>query len=166
MRNAHDFCDQQGFMNHPGLMGQIKEVFVFLDNRGPTWTLTGTTGSYAIQPGWVNPGNNDDRNSSDWSVVFGSQNLVFDVGWMVCAGGLCERVVTSEKDLNEIQSYGFRKGRGNYAQRGIQTMKWDCDTPDDANNSGATALGKTLLQRNVALFITSRPQNGTLRATS
>lgn len=153
---AHDFVDKEGRMNWPGLVGQIGPIFIFKDSRGPTFTLTGTTGSYAIQPGWVNPGNNDDRNKSPWAVTSGSENLVFDVAPIYGAGGLVERVVTSGKDLNEIQSYGYRKGRGHFEQRGIQTIYWSDDD----------GIGTTLVQRNVALFITSRAPNASLRATS
>lgn len=156
MINAHDFCDAQGRMNYPGLIGRIGSIFLFKDSRGPTVTLTGTVGSYALQPGWVNPGSNDDRNSSAWAVTSGSQNLVYDVAIAYGAGGLVERVVTTEKDLNEIQSYGYRKGKGMYEQRGLQTIMW-------TNDSG---IGTTLIQRGVALFLTSRAPLGTARATT
>jgi hypothetical protein len=72
------------------------------------------------------------------------------------AGGLVERVVTTEKDLNEIQSYGYRKGKGMYEQRGLQTIMW---TNDDG-------IGTTLIQRGVALFMTSRPPSSTARETT
>jgi hypothetical protein len=156
MTQAHDFCDASGRMKWPGLVGQIGNVFIFKDSRGPTLTLSGSAGTYGVQFGWVNPGNNDDRNASPWAITSGSENLVYDVNICYGAGGLCERVVMSAKDLNEIQSYGYRKGSAFVEQRGIQTVKWNTDAANEAN----------LIQRNIALFITSRPSSATLRATS
>lgn len=145
-----------GKFNYPGFIASYKNLFFFKDSRGPTLTLSGSEGSYTLQPGWVNPGDNDDRNMDAWSVTSGSQNLVFDVAPIYGAAGICERVRRPIKYVNESQEYGYLQGRGSYGLRGIQTVRWDVGTP----------TASTMIQRSVALLISSRKEVASLRSTS
>ncbi len=145
---------------------RYKSLFLICDSRGPTLTVSGSEGSYTLQPGFVNPGDNDDRNMTAWGATSGSLNYVFEVGFVYGRGALAERVVIPAKYVNEIQAYGYLKGRGSYLCGAVQTVKWDVDTPDDANDSGGTSAGKTLVQKSLCMVLMSRIPLGTLRSTS
>jgi hypothetical protein len=151
------FVKADGKLSYPGLLGMYKNLFLFRDSRGATLTLTGSEGSYALKPGWVNPGGNDDRNKSAWSVASGALNLVFDVAMVYGASGLCERVVKPIQYVNESQEYGYLQGRGSYAMNGKFTVKWDTDS---------NGLGVNFIQRSVAMVISSRKSVAALRATT
>lgn len=145
---------------------RYKSLFLICDSRGPTLTVSGSEGSYTLQPGFVNPGDNDDRNSSAWSGLSGSLNYVFEVGFVYGRGALAERVVIPTKYVNEIQEYGYLKGRGSYLCGAIQSVQWDVDSPDDANDSNGTGAGKTLVQKSMCMVLMSRKPIGTLRSTT
>jgi hypothetical protein len=153
---TNQFVKGDGKLNYPGLLGMYKNLFLFKDSRGATITLSGSEGSYTLKPGWYCPGDNEDRNLSPWSVTSGSQNLVFDVAMVYGAGGLVERVKRPIKYVNESQEYGYLQGRGSYGLRGIQTLRWDIGTP----------TASTMIQRAVAMVISSRKAVAALRSTS
>ncbi len=145
---------KDGLAQYPGLFSRYKDLFFFADSRGPTVTLSGSEGAYTLTFGWVNPGDNDDRNLSPWSVVSGSVNLVFDIGIAYGAGAIAERVKRPLKFVNESQEYGWLQGRGAYGLRGIQTVRWDIGTPTVSS----------MIQRGVALLISSRKEITGLRS--
>ena len=161
------FQTQSDDIAYLGKLIRYRDMFFACDPRGPTVTLSGSDGAWTLQPGFVNPGNNDDRNLDAWSATSGSLNYVYDIGFAYGAGALAERVVVPTKFVNEIQAYGYLKGRGSYLLGAIATPEWDVDSPDDANDSNGTGAGKTLIQKSLAMIIASRKTvGGALRATS
>ena len=153
---SNNFLKSDDALRYRGLLGMYKNLFLFRDSRGATLTLSGSEGSYTLKPGWYCPGDNEDRNLNPWSVNSGSQNLVFDVAMVYGSGGLCERVKRPIKYVNESQEYGYLQGRGSYGLRGIQTLQWNIGTP----------TASTMIQRSVAMVISSRKEVAALRSTS
>lgn len=145
-------------IEYGGILGSYKCLWFKVDSRGPTLTVGGSSGSYTLRPGFVNPGNNDDRNLSPWSATSGSLNYVFDVGFVYGAGGLGEAIIVPPQYAKESTEYGQIVGKGSYQIGGIQTIRYDVDTPDDD-----TGNGKTLIQRSVAMVLMSRIAATTIR---
>lgn len=161
--------NQQSGMDimYTGKLLRYRDIFFASDPRGPTLTLSGSDGSWTLQPGFYNPGDNDDRNNSPWSATSGSINYVYPVFFVYGAGALAERVVVPTQYVNEVQAYGYLKGRGSYSLGGFATPMWDVDSPDDANDSNGTGAGKTLEMRSLVMGICSRTSiGGSLRATT
>ena len=140
----------------PGMLGRYRSLWFCEDDRSPTLTVGGSSGSYTLTPGFVQPGNNDDRNQSPWSAVSGTSNYVFEVGFVIGAGAIAEWVVNPLAYAKEKTEYGQFQGKGSYTCGGIQLCRFDKDTPDDANNSAGTAAGKTVIQRGCCMVLISR----------
>ncbi len=150
----------------PGILGKYKCLWFVEDSKAPTVTVTGSSGSYALQPGFHGIGNIDNRNLSPWSATSGSLNYVFNVGFVYGAGAIAEWIVYDPQYAKESTEYGQMVGKGSYMIGGIQTARYDKDTPDDANDSGVTGEGKTLIQRSICMVLTSRIPIATRRATT
>lgn len=140
----------------PGMLGRYRSLWFIEDERAPTLTVSGSSGSYTLRPGFVQPGNNDDRNATAWSNTSGSLNYVFEVGFVIGAGAIAEWIVNPLAYAKESTEYGKLLGKGSYTCGGIQLGRFDKDTPDDANNSAATAAGKTIIQRSCCMVLISR----------
>jgi hypothetical protein len=149
--------------NFNGMLGKYKDLWFVVDDRSPTLTISGSSGSYVLRPGFMNHGNNDDRNQNPWNATSGSLNYVFDVGFVYCEGGMAEWIANELAYSNEATEYGQHLGKGSYMCGGIQTARYNVDTPDDANNSGGTGLGSQLVQRGVIMVLMSRIPTYTLR---
>jgi hypothetical protein len=149
--------------SYPGMLGRYKNLWFVIDERSPTLTVSGSTGSYTLQPGFVNPGNNDDRNINPWSATSGSLNYVFDVGFVYGEGGLAEWIVNPLAYAQEATEYGQLLGKGSYMCGGIQTARFNVDTPDDAFNSAGTGAGNQIIQRGVCMVLISRIPTYTAR---
>jgi len=140
----------------PGMLGRYRSLWFVEDDRAPTLTVSGSAGSYTLQPGFVQPGNNDDRNLNPWSNVSGSVNYVWEVGFVLGASALAEWIVDKLAYAQESTEYGKFLGKGSYSSGGIQLCRFDKDTPDDADDSGGTAAGKTIIQRGSCMVLISR----------
>jgi len=149
--------------SYPGMLGRYKNLWIVEDDRHPTLTVSGSAGSYVLQTGFQNPGNNDDRNNSPWSATSGSLNYVFDVGFVYGEGGLAEWVADDLAYAEESTEYGQLVGKGSYMCGGVQIARFNVDTPDDAANSAGTGAGNQLIQRGVCMVLTSRVPTYTLR---
>jgi hypothetical protein len=149
--------------SYPGMLGRYKNLWIIEDDRHPTLTIGGSAGSYALQPGFMNPGNNDDRNLSAWSATSGSLNYVFNVGFVYGEGGLAEWIANDLGYADESTEYGQLLGKGSYMCGGIQIARFNVDTPDDAANSASTGAGNQLIQRGVVMVLTSKVPTYTLR---
>jgi hypothetical protein len=88
---------------------------------------------------------------------------VFEVGTVLGAGGLAEWIVNPLAYQKESTEYGQLLGKGSYMCGGIQLARFDVDTPDDANDSGGTSAGKTLIHRGSCMVLFSRIPSYTLR---
>ena len=112
----------------PGEMGRIFETFIMVENpRAPTITVSGDSGSRVIKPGFLRPGNNDDRNNADWANTSGATNFVFDCVFAMGANALA------------------------YLGQGIQIPAFDLDTA--AQTDGAAT---SQVQKGVAVIPVSR----------
>jgi hypothetical protein len=149
--------------SYPGMLGRYDCLYFVVDDRAPTLTVTGASGSYAIQPGFAQPGNNDDRNLLPWSNASGTENYVFDMNYVLGSEGIAEWIVDSETMVDEYANYKQDLGKGLYTCGGIQLATFDKDTPDDANNSASTGLGKTGIHRGTCLVLSSRRSIATIR---
>lgn len=146
-------------MEFGGILGKFKNLWFKVDSRGPTLTVSGSSGSYTLKPGFVNPGNNDDRNMSPWSATSGSVNYVFDVGFVYGAGSLFESIMVPPQYGNkESTEYMQIVGEAMYEIGGIQQVRFDVDTPTDA-----TGAGKSCIQRSLVMVPMSRITGTTLR---
>lgn len=149
--------------SYPGMLGKYRCLYFVVDDRAATLTVSGSAGSYSLQPGFMNPGNNDDRNHTPWSNTSGSVNYVFDVNYVLGEGALAEWIVDPETMVDEYANYKQDLGKGLYTCGGIQLAAFDKDTPDDANNSASTSAGKTQIQRGSCVVLSSRRPAATIR---
>jgi hypothetical protein len=140
----------------PGIAGRVRSLWIVEDERAPTLTVGGSTGTYTLTPGFVQPGDNDDRNLNPWSNTSGSTNYVFEVGFVIGKGALAEWVVNDLQYAKESTEYGKFLGKGSWMCGGIQLARFEKDTPDDANNSASTGQGKTIIQRGSCMVLISR----------
>lgn len=146
-------------MEFGGILGKFRNLWFKVDSRGPTLTVSGSAGSYTLKPGFVNPGNNDDRNMTPWSATSGSLNYVFDVGYVYGAGSLFESImVPAQYGNKESTEYLQIVGEAMYEIGGIQTVRYDVDTPTDD-----TGAGKTLIQKSLVMVLMSRIAGTTIR---
>ncbi len=148
----------------PGMLGRYGCLWFVIDSRSPTLTLSGSEGSYALTPGFVQPGDNDDRNRNPWSAASGSVNYPFDVGYVLGAGAVAEWVVSKLQNGMESTEFGKLLEKGFYEMGGIQLPRFEKDTPDDANNSGGTGAGKTAINRGSCMVLISRRPIAAIKA--
>jgi hypothetical protein len=147
----------------PGMLGRYRSLWLIEDERGPTLTVSGSSGTYTLQPGFTQHGNNDDRNANPWCNTSGSQNYVFEVGWVLGAGGLAEWLVNDIAYAKETTEFGKLLEKGSWMNCGIQLARFDKDTPDDVNDSAGTGLGKTLIHKGSCMVLMSRRPVTTIR---
>ena len=127
-----------------GETGRVLEQLVFVtDARMPTLTVGGAAGSYTLKVGYVNPGNNDDRNNSAWANTSGATNYVFDMCAALGANALAEYLVDPlVTNLSESTEYGQIQGRGAYLGSGIQIPRFDKDVAGRGEGSSTTQIQK------------------------
>ena len=147
----------------PGILGRYRSLWFVEDDRSPTLTLGGSNGSWTLQPGFVQPGNNDDRNLNAWSSTSGSTNYVFEVGYVLGEAAIAEWIANQIQYGKESTEFGKFLEKGSWFCGGLQLARFDVDTPDDANNSGGTAAGKTQIQRGSCLVLISRKPIASIR---
>lgn len=157
--NVSGYMDPKQRMIIPGEIGRLFETFVVVeDPRCPTLTVGGSQGSYTLTPGYIQPGNNDDRNKTAWSATSGSANYVFDMCCILGANALGKYTRDDLKtNLAESTEYGQVQGRGTYKGEGVQLVAYDKDTAgqDDGANT-------TQIQRGACLVPVSRRPIATL----
>jgi len=128
-QNVKDYITEDR-MKLPGEIGRIFDSWVVVkDPRAATLTVGGSSGSYTLTPGYIRPGNNDDRNKSVWANTSGATNYVFDVCMVL--GANAYGIYTRDElmmDLFETTEYRKREGRGSYLGEGIQLVPYDNGT--------------------------------------
>lgn len=119
----------------PGEVGRILDCFLIIeDERGATLTMSGTTGSYSFTPGYLLPGNNEDRNQSAWSNTSGSTNYVHDVMLVLGRNALAKYTRDPlQMGLVDTTQYQRIKGSNAYKGEGWQIPFFDIDTPTDSS---------------------------------
>jgi len=127
-----------------GEIGRVFEHFVFVENyRAPTLTVGGSAGSYTLQVGYMQPGNNDDRNNTAWSNTSGATNYVFDMCYVCGKNALGEYVPDPlNTDLYEHTEYTKIEGRGAYLGSGLQLIAWDKDSGSRLDGTSTTQIQK------------------------
>lgn len=147
-------------MTIPGELGRAYGNLVFVRNlRAPTLTIGGSHGSYTLKAGYLQPGNNDDRNATAWSATSGSTNYVFDLCYALGKNALAEYLVDPlNSDLYEQTEYGKVQGRAAYVGSGIQLLSWDKDTASRSDTAGSV----TQIQRGSAIIPVSRTPIATI----
>lgn len=135
------------------LIGEIGRLFddlvVVHDTRSPTLVVGGTADARTLQPGFLEPGNNDDRNNNAWSNTSGATNYVFDINSIIGQNGLARYTRDGLiSGLSETTEYGKIKGSATYKGEGIQIPAFD----KDASARSAT----TQIQRGSAIVPVSR----------
>lgn len=159
MKSVAEYKDPQR-MQLLGEFGRAYGNLVFVRNlRAPTLKVSGSAGSYTLQVGYVQPGNNDDRNNSDWSATSGSLNYVFDLCYALGKNALAEYVVDPMRsDLFENTEYGKIEGRAAYMGSGMQLLWFDKDVASRSDTAGSV----TQIQRGSAIIPVSRTPIATI----
>jgi hypothetical protein len=137
-------------MSIPGLLGRYGAFWFVQDNRSPTLTVT-VSGTHTLKPGFMQPGNNDDRNRGAWSNTTGSPNYVFNVNRILGAGALAEWNVRDLSYAKESTEYGQIQGKASLSLSGIRAVYYDLDSPTD----GAVGT-RTIINKGSCLVLTSR----------
>jgi hypothetical protein len=110
----------------PGAYCRVKNLLLVEDSRYPTLTVGGyaATPTYTLTPGFMQPGNDDGRNTSAFA---NATNLVFEVGFVYGKGALCEWITQPLKYATEAYDYEMVKGKGAYQCAGIQLVRYNVD---------------------------------------
>lgn len=114
----------------PGEMGRLCGSFLVVkDLRCPTLAMSGNAGSRVLTPGYIRPGNNDDRNKGAWSNSSGDTNYSYDICTIIGAEAL-GRYTRDDlmTGMEETTEYGKRKGQGSYMGDGIMIPRFDKGT--------------------------------------
>ena len=129
----------------PGELGRCYGNLVFVENsRAPTLTVGGSAGSYTLAVGYMQPGNNDDRNNSAWSNNSGSTNYVFDLCYALGAEALAEYIVDPlNSNLFETTEFTKIEARACYVGSGIQIPAWDKDAASQLDGASVTQIQRT-----------------------
>lgn len=118
----------------PGEIGRVLGCFLLVeDDRAMTLTLGGTDGARTITPGYMLPGNNDDRNATAWSNTSGSTNYVHDIMLVLGQNAIAHYLRDDTQIDTEMTSYGRIKGVNHYRGEGWQLPFFDIDTSTDSS---------------------------------
>lgn len=106
--------------NFPDLLGKWDKIYLVEDERAPTLTLSGSAAPFTLTPGYVHPGNNDQRDTST-----GAR----DVGFLLGRAPLIDWYYT--KIHHKYDDYNYQKweGKGAFSERGVQLRWYDDVTP-------------------------------------
>jgi len=109
--------------NFPELLGEWINILLVEDERAPTLTLQGSSAPFTLSPGYVHPGNNDERDNST-----GAR----DIGFFLGRAPLVDWYPT--KLHHEFDDYNYKKweGKGAFAMRGVQLRQYNDSTPTAA----------------------------------
>jgi hypothetical protein len=126
----------------PGEVGRLFDNLLLVkDPRYCTIKITGSAGSYSITPGFLYPGNWDQRNKAAWSNTSGSTNYSFDVILGLAAGAIAEYLV-DPLVTNLVESYDYNriKGQGTYIGSGMELPFWDKDAVSQGDGASKTLI--------------------------
>lgn len=111
--------------NFPYLLGKWIKIYLVEDERAPTLTLSGSAAPFTLTPGYVLPGNIDQRDTSD-----GAR----DVGFLMGKAPLIDWYYTRVHHKYDDYNYQKWEGKGAFAERGVQ-LRWYDDVT--ATNTSA-----------------------------
>lgn len=125
----------------PYEFGRLGQFLLVENMRSPTLTIGGSAGAYTMAFGFVNPGNNDDRNNLAWSNTSGSTNYVFDMVFGVGKNAIMEYLMDPlNTKLREATEYEQIIGRAAYLGEGLQLPFWDKDSGSQADGASKTLI--------------------------
>jgi hypothetical protein len=142
--NKAAYQQNRGDLIIPNELGRLIDQNVLLveDMRGSTLTVGGAEGAYTLTPGFMRPGNNDDRNMADWSNTSGDTNFVFDLCHVLGAEALFHmKVDSTNTKLSETTQYGQIEAKGAYMGDGIQQGIFDKDSASRVGGNSSTRTG-------------------------
>lgn len=105
--------------NFPDLLGEWINILLVEDERAPTLTISGSATPYTLTPGYVHPGNNDQRDTS-----VGAR----DIGFLLGAAPIIDWY--PQKIHHRYDDYNYQKweGKGAFGMRGVQLRMYDSAT--------------------------------------
>jgi hypothetical protein len=113
----------------PGEMGRAGGLVLCKNFRAPTITVGGSNGAWTILPGFMQPGNNDDRNNAAWANTSGATNYVFDINMVLGANAIAEyQADPLNTNLHESTHYCQVQGQAAYLGECMQIPLFDKDS--------------------------------------
>ncbi len=148
--NKQAYQTNRGDLVIPNELGRLIDNGLLLveDMRGSTLTVGGSEGAYTLTPGFMQPGNNDDRNNADWANTSGDTNYVFDMCHIYGSEALMHlKVDTMNTKLRETTQFEQIEEKGAYIGDGIQQVIFD---KDQASRVGGDSSSRTGIYRGSA----------------
>jgi hypothetical protein len=110
--------------NLPLLLGRYLDIYLVEDDRAPTITVGGTASPFTLTPGYVLPGNNDQRDTSA---------TARDVGYLLGRAPLIDWYPTKLHHKYDDYNYQKWEGKGYFCMRGINLRMYDDTTPTNTS---------------------------------
>lgn len=140
-QNVSALSDEE--QKFPGIVGRVMNLVIVKDLRYPTITCTNSYGDTTHVVEYVEPGNDDARNTA---VYNDASNASWDIGFLLGQAAIVDWTVTPLHFEMEQTEYGKRYGKAAFTERGIQLgATFDTDTASNLNikNFGSIALAFT-----------------------
>lgn len=104
----------------PDLLGRWVNIWLVEDERAPTLTINGSAAPFTLTPGYVYPGNNDQRDTS-----VGTR----DVGFVIGRAPIIDWI--NRPIHHKYDDYNYQKwqGKGYFGECGVQLRWYDDVTP-------------------------------------
>ena len=121
---THRWSDSERYMFPEGAaLGKWLNIYLVEDERAPTLSISGSASPFTLTPGYVEPGNNDGRDTSS-----GAR----DVGFFLGKAPLVD--LYPVKLHHKYDDYNYKKweGKGAFGERGVQLRWYDAATPTAA----------------------------------
>jgi len=111
------FTDSEKSMFPEGAaLGKWLNIYLVEDERAPTLTIGGSAAPFTLTPGYVHPGNNDQRDTSA-----GAR----DVGFLLGRAPLIDFYPTKVHHKYDDYNYQKWEGKGAFCMRGVQLRTYD-----------------------------------------
>jgi len=122
---THRWPDKERYMFPEGAaLGKWLNIYLVEDERAPTLTISGSAAPFTLTPGYVHPGNVDERDTS-----VGAR----DVGFLLGKAPLVDMYPV--KLHHKYDDYNYEKwaGKGAFGERGVQLRQYDDVTPTNTS---------------------------------
>lgn len=110
--------------NLPLLLGRYLDIYLVEDDRAPTITVGGTASPFTLTPGYVLPGNVDQRDTSADAR---------DVGFLLGRAPLIDWYPSKLHHKYDDYNYQKWEGKGYFCMRGINLRMYDDATPTNTS---------------------------------
>ena len=105
-------------------LGKWQDIFLVEDERAPTLTIGGSTEPFTLTPGYVHPGNRDERDTSS-----GAR----DIGFLLGRAPLIDYYPVKVHHKYDDYNYEKWQGKGAFCMRGVQMRTYDDVTPTNTS---------------------------------